>query len=95
MRIVKRGEYDEEVVRWADTIISAGGRDFRWSGFAGPKRLFLEHQLLCPGMMKRTRTLTYLTQGRKCHMNKGLKYKTSSLTALCFVRGRDNAACCQ
>lgn len=25
VRVVKRGEYDEEVVRWADTIISAGG----------------------------------------------------------------------
>ncbi|XP_033981932.1 NAD kinase 2, mitochondrial isoform X2 [Trematomus bernacchii] len=25
VRIVKRGEYDEEVVRWADAIISAGG----------------------------------------------------------------------
>lgn len=26
VRVVKRGEYDEEVVRWADAIISAGGR---------------------------------------------------------------------
>ncbi|XP_028318286.1 NAD kinase 2, mitochondrial isoform X2 [Gouania willdenowi] len=25
VRVVKRGEYDEEVVRWADAIISAGG----------------------------------------------------------------------
>lgn len=25
VRVVKRGEYNEEVVRWADTIISAGG----------------------------------------------------------------------
>ncbi|XP_028274061.1 NAD kinase 2, mitochondrial isoform X2 [Parambassis ranga] len=25
VRVVKRGEYDEEVVRWADTVISAGG----------------------------------------------------------------------
>ncbi|KAM4634445.1 NAD kinase 2, mitochondrial isoform 2-T2 [Polymixia lowei] len=25
VRVVRRGEYDEEVVRWADTIISAGG----------------------------------------------------------------------
>ncbi|KAF7650494.1 hypothetical protein LDENG_00125140 [Lucifuga dentata] len=25
VQVVKRGEYDEEVVRWADTIISAGG----------------------------------------------------------------------
>ncbi|KAM6901585.1 NAD kinase 2, mitochondrial isoform 1-T1 [Lycodopsis pacificus] len=25
VRVVKRGEYDEEVVQWADTIISAGG----------------------------------------------------------------------
>lgn len=28
VRVVKRGEYDEEVVRWADAIISAGGRNF-------------------------------------------------------------------
>lgn len=26
VRVVKRGEYDEEVVRWADAIVSAGGR---------------------------------------------------------------------
>ncbi|XP_071321621.1 NAD kinase 2, mitochondrial isoform X4 [Trachinotus anak] len=26
VRVVKRGEYDEEVVRWADAIISAGGQ---------------------------------------------------------------------
>ena len=25
VRVVRRGEYDEEVVRWADAIISAGG----------------------------------------------------------------------
>ncbi|MEQ2305798.1 NAD kinase 2, mitochondrial [Ameca splendens] len=25
VRVVKRGEYNEEVVRWADAIISAGG----------------------------------------------------------------------
>lgn len=25
VRVVKRGEYDEEVVRWADAVISAGG----------------------------------------------------------------------
>lgn len=25
VRVVKRGEYDEETVRWADAIISAGG----------------------------------------------------------------------
>lgn len=25
VRVVKRGEYDEEVVRWADAIVSAGG----------------------------------------------------------------------
>lgn len=25
VRVVKRGEYDEEIVRWADAIISAGG----------------------------------------------------------------------
>ena len=27
VRVVRRGEYDEEVVRWADAIISAGGMD--------------------------------------------------------------------
>jgi len=26
VRIVKRGEYDEDTVRWADAIISAGGK---------------------------------------------------------------------
>lgn len=26
VRVVKRGEYNEEVVRWADAIISAGGK---------------------------------------------------------------------
>lgn len=31
VRVVKRGEYDEEVVRWADAIISAGGRGGRVS----------------------------------------------------------------
>lgn len=29
VRVVKRGEYDEEVVRWADAIISAGGKNFK------------------------------------------------------------------
>lgn len=27
VRVVKRGEYNEEVVRWADAIISAGGKN--------------------------------------------------------------------
>lgn len=35
VRVVKRGEYDEEVVRWADAIISAGGRSFRLFGHLG------------------------------------------------------------
>lgn len=26
VRVVKRGEYDEGTVRWADAIISAGGK---------------------------------------------------------------------
>lgn len=26
VRVVKRGEYDEDTVRWADAIISAGGK---------------------------------------------------------------------
>lgn len=30
VRVVKRGEYDKDVVQWADAIISAGGRDFRF-----------------------------------------------------------------
>lgn len=25
VRVVKRGEYDEDMVRWADAIVSAGG----------------------------------------------------------------------
>lgn len=29
VRVVKRGEYNEEVVRWADAIISAGGKNFK------------------------------------------------------------------
>lgn len=29
VRVVKRREYDEEVVRWADAIISAGGKNFK------------------------------------------------------------------
>lgn len=32
VRVVKRGEYDKEVVRWADAIISAGGKHFRLFG---------------------------------------------------------------
>lgn len=32
VRVVKRGEYDEEVVRWADAIVSAGGMDPRPRG---------------------------------------------------------------
>lgn len=27
-RLVKRREYDEETVRWADAIIAAGGKNF-------------------------------------------------------------------
>lgn len=27
VQVVKRGEYNEDVVRWADSIISAGGRN--------------------------------------------------------------------
>lgn len=38
--MVKRGEYNEEVVRWADAIISAGGLNFTFDPF-----LFL--QLVC------------------------------------------------
>lgn len=30
VRVVKRGEYDEETVRWADSIISAGGKCTRF-----------------------------------------------------------------
>lgn len=26
VRVVKRGEYDEDTVRWADAIVSAGGK---------------------------------------------------------------------
>lgn len=26
VRVVRRGEYDDEVVRWADAIVSAGGK---------------------------------------------------------------------
>ena len=32
---MKRGEYDEEVVRWADAILSAGGRNFTLFGHLG------------------------------------------------------------
>lgn len=35
VRVVKRGEYDEEVVRWADAIISAGGRHLKSCVSAG------------------------------------------------------------
>lgn len=28
VRVVKRGEYDEDTVRWADAIVSAGGKVF-------------------------------------------------------------------
>ena len=28
MRLVKRREYDEETVRWADAVIAAGGNSF-------------------------------------------------------------------
>ncbi len=46
MRVVKRGEYDEEVVRWADAIISAGGRLILF-GFA----VYLYSSLTCLALL--------------------------------------------
>lgn len=52
VRVVKRGEYNEEVVRWADAIISAGGKNLDhlvslFSVLCTPAAVILKNQPQC------------------------------------------------